>query len=256
MKAKEIIFSIDRHASMVTLQEEADIQAGVAALEIPVPTPTIVWIGGAGSVTEEFVAPARQAAIRVAQAARQAGAVVVDGATDSGVMAAMGRIHSLGDHTFPLVGVVAKDLVAWWNVPAQKGSILPTFAKKLIRYPFTGGKAGEPWILNPYHTHFLLVPGSRWGAESSWIADIATHIAGDQPSITVLVNGRSGGGICAQDVENSLRVGRRVLVLTGTGGWADELAAEPPPSDMWQFIPFNEKKAVVEALGEHLAGGS
>ena len=56
--------------------------------------------------------------------------------------------------------------------------------------------------LDPHHTHFILVPGKNWGDESSWIAQIATQLAGDQPSVAVLVN---GGKIAHdQDVPSNL----------------------------------------------------
>jgi hypothetical protein len=76
-------------------------------------------------------------------------------------------------------------------------------------------------ILDPNHTHFFLVPGEDWGDESAWISKIATAIAGDQKSITVLVN---GGKISKTDVEYSLMENRPAFVMRGTGRMADEIA--------------------------------
>jgi hypothetical protein len=56
-------------------------------------------------------------------------------------------------YTFPLVGVVF-DALLMKEEPAS--------------------------ILDPNHTHFLLIPGSDWGDESAWISKIATVVAGDQ----------------------------------------------------------------------------
>ena len=56
--------------------------------------------------------------------------------------------------------------------------------------------------LDPHHTHFILVPGKNWGDESFWIDQIAIQLAGDQPSVAVLVN---GGKIAHdQDVPSNL----------------------------------------------------
>jgi propanediol dehydratase small subunit len=65
-----------------------------------------------------------------------------------------------------------------------------------------------------------LIPGDDWGDESSWISKIATGIAGDKQSITVLIN---GGDISRQDVEYSLMEKRPTFVMRGTGRMADEI---------------------------------
>lgn len=75
-------------------------------------------------------------------------------------------------------------------------------------------------ILDPNHTHFFLIPGKDWGDESAWISKIATSIAGNHKSITVLVN---GGNISRQDVEYSLLENRPTFVIRGTGRLADEI---------------------------------
>jgi hypothetical protein len=75
-------------------------------------------------------------------------------------------------------------------------------------------------ILDPGHTHFLVIPGNAWGDESAWIAKVATVVAGDRKSITVLVN---GGKISQADVEYSLMANRPTAVIRGTGRLADEI---------------------------------
>jgi len=76
--------------------------------------------------------------------------------------------------------------------------------------------------LDPDHTHFVLVPGERWGDESPWLAAVVGALAGSQPSVTVLVN---GGEVALNDVAHSVRAGRPVFVVTGSGRTADLLAA-------------------------------
>ena len=65
-----------------------------------------------------------------------------------------------------------------------------------------------------------MIPGEDWGDESSWISKIATAIADDRRSITVLIN---GGNISRHDVEYSLLENRPVFVMRGTGRMADEI---------------------------------
>jgi hypothetical protein len=76
--------------------------------------------------------------------------------------------------------------------------------------------------LDPGHSHFLFVSGADWGDESPWRAAAAAALAGLLQSL-ILVAG--GGKIAARDRCEGLRLGRPALVLAGTGGTADALAA-------------------------------
>jgi SLOG in TRPM, prokaryote len=115
-------------------------------------------------------------------------------------MRLMGQARAEIHANFPLVGVSPTDLV---DLPGQT-SILEDSAP-----------------LEPNHTHFLLVPGNRWGDESHWLAQVASAIASDAPSITVLIN---GGEVTWQDAEKNLEAGRTLVVIAGSGRTADVLA--------------------------------
>lgn len=136
----------------------------------------------------------------LAPLAQGLGLVVVDGGTDAGVMQLMGQARSQIQGSFPLLGIVAAAMAILPDLPA----------------PTDGAH------LEPHHTHFLLVPGAIWGDEAPWIARVATALSPTRPSLTVLVN---GGAIAWQDVDNSLREDRPVLVIGGSGRTADILAA-------------------------------
>jgi hypothetical protein len=116
-------------------------------------------------------------------------------------MRLLGETRSTLGAAFPLVGVAAAGTVAIPGRPAPPGADA---------------------VLEPHHTHFVLVPGNQWGAESPWIAQTATVLAGGAPSVTVLVN---GGEVAYTDVECSMQAGRHVLVVAGSGRTADTLAA-------------------------------
>jgi hypothetical protein len=108
-------------------------------------------------------------------------------------MQEMGKQHQRNKLSFPLIGVVFDTLLI---------------------------KEEPKSILDPNHTHFFLIPGNDWGDEAAWIAKIATAIAGDQKSITILVN---GGNISRTDVGYSLLENRTAFVMRGTGRMADEI---------------------------------
>jgi hypothetical protein len=204
-------FGGGHNARVVRPRQFADLAAAIAGLGLCEPQPVLVVVGGAGGLDEagkeRLSVLFRQALVPVAVAGQ---AVVVDGGTDSGVMQLIGRARAAaetaaeaaaGTSSFPLVGVAAENMVM---------------------LPGDGAEPGDRAPLEANHSHFMLVPGSSWGDESPWIARVATEIAGNAPSATILIN---GGEIAFQDVAHSLAADRPVLVVAGTGRTADKIAA-------------------------------
>lgn len=189
-------------ATCVRVRAPEALPTAIADAGLTIPSPVAVLVGGAGGLDADGLS--RLAPIfttGLVPALRQSGAVAVDGGTDAGVMRLLGEAHAASAETFPLVGVAADGRV---RVPG-----LPTLRDDAAN-------------LEPHHTHFILVPGSEWGAEASWIALTASCLAGPAPSVTVLVN---GGDIVYQDARFSLQAGREILVIDGSGRAADEIAA-------------------------------
>ncbi len=173
----------------------AELSAVLAELGLPRSSPVLVLIGGADGLDEAGLARLRP--FFTDALATLCGALdvcVADGGTDVGVMSLMGRARAELGGTFPLIGVAAE------------GTVEPA------------GTAP----LEPNHSHVVLVPGTNWGDESAWLSDVAGLLAGDSPSVTILVN---GGEIALDDVARSVAAGRPVVVLDGSGRTADALAA-------------------------------
>lgn len=177
----------------VNIKDDHEIQEALDKLEIPHTKTVIVLVGGAGGIgfMEKF--PMRKAIDIVARLAEETGSVVVDGGTQAGIMEEIGRQRKRNKFSFPLIGVVFDNLLM---------------------------KEEPASILDPNHTHFFLIPGDDWGDESAWISKIASVIAGNQKSVTILVN---GGKISRSDVEYSLMEKRPTVVMRGTGRLADEI---------------------------------
>src|SRR5215207_532250 len=193
MITRQIPLKRDVNVRAVNLTEDREIQEALIKLEIPHPKPVIVLVGGAGGIGWLDKFPMRRAIAIVANLAEQTQSVVVDGGTMVGIMTEIGKQRKQKKFSFPLIGVVFDSL------------LMQEEAKS---------------ILDPNHTHFLLIPGEDWGAESAWISKIATAIAGDKKSITILVN---GGDISKTDVEYSLLENRTTFVMRGTGRLANEI---------------------------------
>jgi len=187
--------SLKRGATVraVNITKDKKIQEALTQLEIPHPKPVIVLVGGAGGIGWLDKFPMRKAIGIVAKLAEETQSVVVDGGTQAGIMTEIGKQRKQKKLSFPLIGVVFDSLL----MQEQPGS-----------------------ILDPNHTHFFLIPGEDWGDESAWISKIATAIAGDERSITILVN---GGNISRTDIEYSLLENRPIFVMRGTGRMADEI---------------------------------
>jgi SLOG in TRPM, prokaryote len=161
--------------------------------------PALVLTGGADALTNEDMERLRPLFVEcLAPLAEKLNAYVLDGGTDSGIMRLMGEARAQLDADFPLIGVAADGTV------------------KARGEPMADPRAR----LEPHHTHFLLVPGVEWGDESPWIARVASSLAGQAGSITVLVD---GGDISWEDVSHSVDAGRRVFVVAGSGRLADTL---------------------------------
>lgn len=191
----------DVHAPLIRIVGTGEIAAALDSAGVRPDRAVIVLVGGADGMGEkEFETAAQVLRDEVVPVAERRDAVVIDGGTDSGVMRLIGRARSALGGRFPLIGVAAE------------GTVL---------VPGGGTASADAVDLEPNHTLFLLVPGTQWGDEAPWIADVAGVVAGRRSSVTVLMN---GGRIAYTDVAASIGSGRPVVVLAGTGGTADAIA--------------------------------
>ena len=184
----------------VRVARSADLRHALASIGLDAARPTIVVVGGASALTDHDLDRLRPLFVEaLAPVAEKVGAYVVDGGTDSGVMRLMGTARAEVGATFPLIGVIAEKTVVLPGVESNAGAA----------------------SLEPNHSHFVIVPGSRWGDESPWLSKVATALVNGASSATVVVN---GGDVALDDVEHSVSAGRQTVVVAGTGRTADALA--------------------------------
>jgi SLOG in TRPM, prokaryote/SMODS and SLOG-associating 2TM effector domain 1/Protein of unknown function (DUF4231) len=162
--------------------------------------PVIAVFGGADSLTNEargyataVVGPA------ITRAARTTGATIVDGGTAAGVMSIVGEAVAKRAKDRPvLLGVAPRDLVSLPDAPAAE------------RVP-----------LEPNHSHFVLIPGSKWGAETEPLLRLAEALAAGSPVVAVLVG---GGAIAKLETLGAVRRSWSLLVAEQTGSLAELVA--------------------------------
>jgi hypothetical protein len=215
MNISQISFKGDHTVKAAYISDNIDINKAIEELRIPHPKTVIVLVGGAGGIGWLDKFPMRKAIGMVARLAEETHSIVIDGGTQAGIMTEIGKQRKRNKFSFPLIGVVFDSLLM---------------------------KEEPKSILDPNHTHFFLIPGEDWGDESEWISKIATTIAGDKKSITILVN---GGKISRTDVEYSLLANRPTFVMRGTGRLADEITLtgnlvaidiSQDPNDILEFL--------------------
>jgi hypothetical protein len=170
------------------------------ALKIPPYKAVILIIGGADSVDEKLKPQLIQLFSRgIARAAANASAAIVDGGTQSGVMEMMGQGVSDRGFQASLIGVA----------PAG-----------LVTYP--GAEANADTQLDPNHSHFVLVDGNAWGSELPTIFNMMKALTSKVPGVVILA---SGGANSRNELIHAVRQNLKVIVVEGSGGLADEVAA-------------------------------
>jgi SLOG in TRPM, prokaryote len=130
---------------------------------------------------------------------------VVTGGTDAGIFALFGQ--GLDDERkAPCIGVVPAGRVTWpgreWATERSPGD-------------------EEPVPLEPHHSHFLLVEGDEWGVETDAMLALSGALSAGVPSLAVLAGGGAGA---RREVLAHARAGRELIVLAGTGRFAEKLA--------------------------------
>jgi len=197
-----ITFENGNHAVVITAPRDASAKEILDALGITSPRAVILLFGGAAGLDDSRKAHlATLFADGVIPVAVELGALIVDGGTQSGVMAIMGEAVAQHPRRCQLLGI------------APKG--------KIGHPEITGAAAvsdGAP--LEPNHSHFVLVESAEWGGETGKLLEVAR--AFNAPIVAILIN---GGAIAADEALQSVRNGWQLLVIEGSGRFADELSA-------------------------------
>ncbi|MFL6276479.1 MAG: DUF4231 domain-containing protein [Blastocatellia bacterium] len=221
MNKINIRFSNHNEAVAVSPPADAAAKEIVMALGLPAYEAVIVALGGADSIDEKLLPRLTQLFGRgIARAAVEARALILDGGTESGVMKLMGEGVAGRGYKTPLVGVAPKDLVT---------------------YP--PDEQADRVRLEPNHSHFVLVEGNTWGSETATLfglaealsqREVASQAVGKGPqkdaekadgkklAVAILAG---GGQVTRNEVLRAVRQNLSLIVVEGSGGLADEIAA-------------------------------
>jgi hypothetical protein len=201
-----IIFPGGRRALAVVAPTDVSGADAVAALQLEPPRALVVLVGSTHELPADLATALRSSLGEgLARLAADEQLTAITGGTDAGIFALFGRALA-SRPTTPCVGVAPAGAVTW----PGRGEGEPGRPSRK-----------EPVQLEPHHTHFLLVDGGEWGSETAALTALAATLAAECPSVAILAGGGEGA---RQEVLEQIRGGREVLVLGGTGRFADELA--------------------------------
>jgi hypothetical protein len=215
MKLRQFTVTLEGGAAVpaVRVARGADLSGLRGALALPPCRGTVAVVGGAQGLSapeyEEVRRMLRRLLAELAELAIASRLTVVDGGTAFGIMKLLGEARALQSDDFPLIGVAPLGRVTWADRPPAEGGEAP---------------------LDANHGAFVLVESDEWGGEAETLAEAAHTLAEGQPSIEILIN---GGEIAPHDAAAYLRLGGRLVVVEGSGRFADELISvmKGHPSD-------------------------
>lgn len=186
--------------SALAVRPEADCNPAELAMSLQLPFPVRLFMlsGGAGEMSSEATRRLNSLFQTVAAVLAETQTTVIDGGTQFGAMALLGKALAQAKQTASYIGV------------------LPAHAETS-----PNGPEGQE-VLEPHHSHFVLVESANWGEEVPLMYSLAGYLSRRSASVALLVN---GGGISLKEVEWNVRQGREVIVIAGSGRLADEIAA-------------------------------
>jgi len=200
IRKESILFPNNKRAVAVFPAADASAADILAALDLPPHKTVILIIGGAEGIDEKLKPRLIQLFGRgIARAAANANAVIIDGGTQSGVMAMMGQGVADRGCKCSLIGVTPKALVSYPGSTVTSTSV----------------------NLDPNHSHFVLVEGSDWGSERATIFNLVGALTSNAPGVAILAN---GGANARDEAVQAVRQNLPLIVIEGSGGIADEIA--------------------------------
>jgi hypothetical protein len=152
-------------------------------------------------------------------------AMIADGGTATPSYILMGKARQAINGTFPLIGVTVSGQIVYPGGSSDK--VAGLFGLKRFLPPDK-----KRWRLEPRHSHFLIVQGETFGAESALLVGLAD--ARPVPRLALIAN---GGDIVQKEAEMHAQRGTPLLTIKGTGRYADDLADSPPDGPLRKAFP-------------------
>jgi hypothetical protein len=201
LKAITISFPSGNLARAVTIPQGANIGPVITTLKLPQARGVVNFTGGTAQMSDDLSAHLGQVIQDgVARVIAEEQLTTVTGGTDAGVFTLLGQGLEHWGRSAPCIGVAVAGIATWPGGPSEPDRVL----------------------LEPHHSHFVLVEGQQWGDETTTMFALMAALSKHAPSVAVFA---SGGAILRREVLANVRQRRPIIALAGSGRFADELAA-------------------------------
>lgn len=236
-----IHFSNNHSALAVLPTADNTVEEIIQALGISSPKAVILVIGGADDLDEKLIPRLTQLYGRgIGRAAVDVKALIIDGGTAAGVMSLMGEGVAAHGYQAALLGVS----------PLNK-----------VYYP--GSTLTDGVSLEPNHSHFVLVEGDKWGSETAMLFGLlngltakASDVSNQSLKIPAVAILAGGGAVSKTEVLRVVRKNFPLLIVEGSGGFADEIAEAFKEKDLQIDDPVMAEIIADGELHFHLLNNS
>lgn len=204
-RPRTLQFGNGKQAKILEVLPGAKPEDAITHLGLPPYRALIVVHSGAAGMEHTYLEKLRNLlADGLVKFAHDHNVLLIDGATDAGAATIIGETRAKRNFTFPLLGITVS------------GG---------ITYPGGPRPGHERFPLEENHTHFLILRSAEFGDESGLIVGAATVF--NIPRVAVIIN---GGDIVKEEALMHAKQGTPLIVLKGSGRFADEVSETTPPS--------------------------
>lgn len=223
----KVVFPNGRQTTLVeTLPgasaSELITKLGLAAADALIPKATILIVGRTTIQDADAQARLSQLFSRgMARAVAENNTLIIDGSTEDGVMTALSKALLDRNVKAPILGIANDSQITW---PGRDGA----------------DSADERKMIEPNYTHFVVVKSPDADGVIDTMYGMAEALSQDIPVLTILVNDSPSA---RDEVVRSVRRGWPVLVIQGSGGFADQI------QQTWQ-----SKQGYIQALSDWKPG--
>jgi len=222
LEKQEIIFKNNKNKSLIIKTASNDSAENIiSALQLQSSKPKLIILifGGASGnldISDTSITILYQILDDVLQYAADNDAIIIDGGTKSGIMEIVGqRASKIEQSKKPMIiGIAPAGLISLFNSTKQEDN-----------YKNEGDNDGEndKVLLDPNHSHFVLVEGDKWGDETIKLFEIASLLSTNDIPIVALLAG--GGRISKKEILFCINQNWPIIVIEKTGYLADEIAS-------------------------------
>ena len=222
LKKQEIIFENNKNKALITKADSNDSAENIIStlqLRLSKPKLIILIFGGASGnldTSDTSITILHQILDDVLQYAADNDAIIIDGGTKSGIMEIVGqRASKIEQSKKPIIlGVAPAGLISLINSTKQEDN---------YKNEGDNDRENDKVLLDPNHSHFVLVERDKWGDETIKLFEIASSLSTNDIPIVALLAG--GGRISKKEILFCINQNWPVIVIEKTGYLADEIAS-------------------------------